>query len=89
MAAAALRVLTQTQRRVPEDVALIGFDDSPIAWSLRPALSTIRQPAKDMGRKAVELLVRRVEAPASDPTRIVLPAELICRQSTLGAHGEA
>jgi DNA-binding LacI/PurR family transcriptional regulator len=89
MAAAALRVLMQTHKRVPEDVALIGFDDSPVSWSSRPTLSTIRQPTKDMGREAVDLLVRRVEAPASDPQRTVLPAELICRQSTLGAHGEA
>jgi DNA-binding LacI/PurR family transcriptional regulator len=89
MAAAALRVLVRAHKRVPEDVALIGFDDSPISWSSRPPLSTIRQPAKDMGREAVDLLVRRMEAPASEPRRTVLSAELICRESTLGVQGEA
>jgi DNA-binding LacI/PurR family transcriptional regulator len=88
MAAAALRVLLRAHKRVPEDVALIGFDDSPISWNSRPPLTTIRQPAKHMGREAVDLLVHRVEAPESEPRRIVLSAELICRESTLGVQDE-
>jgi DNA-binding LacI/PurR family transcriptional regulator len=89
MAAAALRVLLRAHRRVPEDVALIGFDDSPISWASRPQLSTIRQPAEDMAREAVALLLRRVEDPTTPPERVILPAELICRESTLGPQAGA
>jgi DNA-binding LacI/PurR family transcriptional regulator len=88
MAAAALRALLRANKRVPEDVALIGFDDSAISRNSLPPLSTIRQPARDMGRESVDLLVRRVEDPESEPRRIVLSAELICRESTLGAQDE-
>jgi DNA-binding LacI/PurR family transcriptional regulator len=88
MAAAAVRALLRAHKRVPGDVALIGFDDSPLSWNSHPPLSTIRQPARDMGRDAVELLVHRAEAPESEPKRIVLSAELICRESTLGVQDE-
>jgi len=81
----ALRGLRELGLRVPEDVALVGFDDLPPALVTFPFLTVAAQPAYEMGRLAVEVLLARVrgdqEAPA--PTReIVLPTELIVRQSS-------
>ncbi|MFD5560730.1 LacI family DNA-binding transcriptional regulator [Kitasatospora griseola] len=76
MAVGALRALRRLGRRVPDDVAVVGFDDSPAAASARPGLTTVRQPVEDLGARAVELL----RDPS--PTRsVVLPTHLVVRQS--------
>ena len=57
MAAGALRALRRSGRRVPDDVAVIGFEDSPLAQHTEPKLTTVRQPVEAMGaRLASELL---------------------------------
>jgi LacI family transcriptional regulator len=84
MAIGALKCLRQAGWRVPGDVALVGFDDIPIASATEPRLTTVRQPIERLGSIAVELLVgllqssRSVKSPAH---RIILPAELIVRES--------
>ena len=87
MAAAALRVLHQARRSVPEDVAIVGFDDSPTAWVTRPPLTSIRQPIEEMGHEAVSILMREMAEPEDAPRQVVFATELIARESTIGAVG--
>ncbi|MFR9799404.1 LacI family DNA-binding transcriptional regulator [Streptomyces sp. MS06] len=87
-ASAALRVLRARGRRVPEDVAVIGFDDMlPLAEQTDPPLTTVRQPIEEMGRLMARLLLRRVKdgttgpgAPDA-PSGMVLPTTLVRRGS--------
>ena len=83
MAAAALQVLREAGRRVPEDVAVIGFDDSPLALTTHPPLTTVRQPPEEMGRAMVELLLAQLDRPEAKriATR-VLDTSLVERGST-------
>jgi DNA-binding LacI/PurR family transcriptional regulator len=82
MAAAVLGVLVDSGRRVPDDVAIVGFDDSPVATSVRPALTTVRQPIVAMGREMARLLVRQIADPGGAPSRVIFPTELIVRDSS-------
>ena len=82
MAVGALGVLQSAGRRVPEDVAVVGYDDSPIATATRPALTSIRQPIEEMGREMVNLLAENVEHAHRVPRHIVLATELIRRASS-------
>ncbi|MFH9352210.1 LacI family DNA-binding transcriptional regulator [Kitasatospora sp. NPDC017646] len=77
MAAGALRALRRRGRRVPEDVALVGFDDSPLAARCRPGLTTVRQPVEELGSRALDLLLRN---PACGES-LVLPTRLVVRAS--------
>ena len=82
MASAALRVLAEAGRTVPDDVAVVSFDDSPIAVSTQPALSSVRQPIEEMGREMTRLLMRAIEGMNGVPRRVILPAELVVRASS-------
>jgi DNA-binding LacI/PurR family transcriptional regulator len=86
MAAGALRVLKAAGRRVPEDVALVGYDDSAIAASTEPPLSSVRQPIEEMGREMARLVLTGVEAKARAPRRMILGAELVVRKSSEGTR---
>jgi LacI family transcriptional regulator len=81
MAAGALRAIREAGLRAPEDIALVGFDDIPMAAQLDPPLTTIRQPIKRMGSLAVETLIEAIHQPEIRPRRIVLQPELIIRAS--------
>ncbi len=81
MAVGALRALREAGRRVPEDVAVIGFDDMPFSARTEPPLTTVRQPVQRTGSVAAEALIDLVEHPDSPPRRIILPTELVIRQS--------
>jgi DNA-binding LacI/PurR family transcriptional regulator len=79
MAVGALRALRRTGRRIPHDVAVVGFDDAPIAGRVRPRLTTVRCPLEELGaRMARELLARIAGAPGRN---VVLDTELIIRDS--------
>lgn len=80
MAAGALNELRSAGLRVPDDVALVGFDDMPLAAEMEPPLTTIRQRPQKLGEAAVSLLVDLI-ADASAPKRVVLPTEMIVRAS--------
>lgn len=67
--------------RVPEDLSIISFDGLPIGGLLNPALSTIVQPIKEMGKMSVEMLLRQLEDEAAEPKEIVLPVKLEMRAS--------
>lgn len=80
LAAGALAELRRAGRRVPDDVAVGGFDDSRIARETDPALTTIRQPLEQVGREMVDVLLRLIRREAVSSR--VLPTELIVRDST-------
>jgi DNA-binding LacI/PurR family transcriptional regulator len=84
MAAGALGVLVTRGRRVPEDVALVGYDDSPIAAATQPALTSVRQPIEEMGPEAVHLLLDAIERADRPPRRVVLATDLVPRASSAG-----
>ena len=82
MALGALRAARDLGMSVPEQIAVIGLDDMPLASYFDPPLTTMRQDMFDMGRTAAQLLVRAVEQPQVKHQQLRLPAELIIRQST-------
>lgn len=79
MAAAAVAVLQESGRRVPEDVAVAGFDDSPAAVQSEPAITTMRQPFGRISREMVRMLLEQIDG--GDFAAIVLPTELVRRDS--------
>ena len=81
MAQGALHVLREHGRRVPEDVSVVGFDDSSAATASRPTLTTVRQPIEEMAAEMTRLLVERIENPALDPTSVIFEPTLVERQS--------
>ncbi len=77
-----LQALDHMGLRVPQDIALIGFDDFEIAALLHPRLTLVRQPATELGRRAAELLFERLDGRSSSPSRrVVLATDLIVRES--------
>ncbi|HET9878983.1 MAG TPA: LacI family DNA-binding transcriptional regulator [Candidatus Limnocylindria bacterium] len=82
MALGALDALAAAGRRVPHDVAVVGFDDSPLAASARPALSSIRQPTEEMGREMTRLLLHGMRNADGPPRRVILDTSLVIRQSS-------
>ena len=84
MAVAALGVLQAAGRHVPDDVAVVGYDDSPIATTTRPTLTSVRQPIEEMGREMVHLLAGGIEQNGRVARHIVLATELIARASSAG-----
>ena len=81
MALGVLDVLRSRGRRVPDDVAVVGFDDSDLAASADPPLTSVRQPIEQMGREMAALLLAQLDDGA-EPTSVVLPTELIPRASS-------
>jgi LacI family transcriptional regulator len=85
MALGALQAIHERGLRIPDEVAIVGFDDMPWATSLRPPLTAVAQPAEEIGRTAAQLLLERLRSPGRLPRRVVLPTRLIIRASC-GAH---
>ncbi|MGI5242671.1 LacI family DNA-binding transcriptional regulator [Dactylosporangium sp. CA-139066] len=79
MAAGALTALTRAGRRVPEDVAIGGFDDSQIATNTQPPLTTVRQPYPRIGAEMVRLLLSLIDG--ESPAAVIIPTELVVRES--------
>lgn len=83
MALAALRILRTLGRRVPDDVAVVGFDDTPSSQDSEPALTTVHQPIEEMGRTMAELLAARIDGvEGSDRAAVILPTQLVVRASS-------
>jgi LacI family transcriptional regulator len=81
MAIGALIALRAARRRVPSDVAVTGFDDIAATHHLRPGLTTVHQPMRELGERSVKLLLDRIAAPAAAPDSVILPTRLVIRGS--------
>jgi LacI family transcriptional regulator len=81
MALSALQAIQETGLRVPQDIAVVGYDDLPAGQTAVPPLTTIRQPIRRIGTLAVATLIDIINQPQGPTRRIVLPSELVIRQS--------
>lgn len=82
MAQGAYEALYEAGMRIPDDVAVVGFDDLPTAELLQPPLTTIRQPIREKGSVATSLLLDTIEGKSHEAKHVVLPTTLIIREST-------
>jgi len=82
LAEQAWHVLRRLGKKIPRDISLVAFDDVPWMEMVRPALTAVRQPAFEMGRRAGLLLLRRLDDPTCGRTVEVLQPELVVRGST-------
>ncbi|MET7494536.1 LacI family DNA-binding transcriptional regulator [Streptomyces sp900116325] len=80
-AAGVLRALRAAGRSVPDDIAVVGFDDIPMAEHTEPPLTTVRQPTRQMGETAARLLLSHLGGTATPDGPVVLPTELVVRLS--------
>jgi DNA-binding LacI/PurR family transcriptional regulator len=81
MAQGACQVLRELGRRIPEDVAVVGFDDSSVAVTCRPPLTTVRQPVEDMAAAMARMLGEQVQGARTEPRTLVFEPELVVRES--------
>lgn len=81
MAAGAIAAAHQAGLKIPEDISIVGFDDTKNASAMWPPLTTIRQPIRDMARTAIEILGRKTPETQTDPVSVTLDYELIVRES--------
>jgi DNA-binding LacI/PurR family transcriptional regulator len=81
MAFGALRALAEAGRRVPDDVAVVGFDDAPIARQSVPPLTTVNQPVEEMGRQMARLLVARIRREELEKPYVLLDTHMVERES--------
>ncbi|GAA0389149.1 LacI family transcriptional regulator [Acrocarpospora corrugata] len=81
MAQGALLVAQAHGRRVPDDLAVVGFDDSSAALACRPPLTTVRHPVEDMSAEMARLLLAHIEDPDRRVTSVIFEPELVIRQS--------
>jgi DNA-binding LacI/PurR family transcriptional regulator len=91
MTLGALRALHEAGRRIPDDVALVSFDDMPWATSLNPPLTSVAQPDHDIGASAAELLLDRIARPDRPVRHVTLETKLVVRASCgagVAAHSE-
>ena len=80
MALGAFQAIADAGLRVPDDVAVVGFDDMPLAATVRPGLTTVRQPAVAMGAELATRLLRAVDDGTSADS-VLMPTELVVRDS--------
>ncbi|MCB9454245.1 MAG: LacI family DNA-binding transcriptional regulator [Anaerolineaceae bacterium] len=84
LAVDALRAASERGLRVPEDVAIAGFDGLQSSLMTYPAITTVKQPLQEMGRQAVELLLECIEDDTLPAHKVTFPVELLVRGSTVG-----
>ncbi|WP_243058966.1 LacI family DNA-binding transcriptional regulator [Nocardioides sp. SR21] len=82
MALGALQTLREAGRQVPEEVAVVGFEDAPVALSAHPPLTTVHQSPEQMGREMVALLLETMTDPEADRPGRMLPTYLVVRDSS-------
>jgi DNA-binding LacI/PurR family transcriptional regulator len=83
MAVGALAALRAAGRAIPGDVAIVGFDDSPLTTTTQPMLSSVRQPIEEMGREMARLLMQEIRSPGAPPRGVILDTLLKVRGSSI------
>ncbi|MDD2533105.1 MAG: LacI family DNA-binding transcriptional regulator [Eubacteriales bacterium] len=81
IAGATLKVARRMGLRIPEDLGIIGFDNTNVAIMCEPALTTVKQPQYQMGFIACEMLIEKIKNPLTPPRQVMLDVELIIRES--------
>lgn len=77
----ALETINKREIKIPQEVAIVGFDDMYWSNSFNPPLTAVRQPAHEIGKRAIELLIQRIEDPHKSTVQMILNADLILRKS--------
>lgn len=86
MAAGVLSALAAAGRQVPADIAVVGYDDSAVATSTIPQLTSVHQPIEEMGHEVARLLVDAIEGTNRATRRVILATDLVKRASSAGRH---
>jgi LacI family transcriptional regulator len=79
-------VLADVGLRCPEDISIVGFNDIPLMDKLQPPLTTVRVPHYELGLRATELVLKRLQDPSLEPVTVLLEPELVVRGSTCPAR---
>jgi LacI family transcriptional regulator len=87
VAAEAIKTIAEAGLRVPQDLALVTYDDLGFFNPLKVTLTTMRQPAGKIGEQAVEILLQRIADNDGAKRQVVLPSELVIRESSGGPIG--
>lgn len=82
LAIGSIKYFLQRKMNIPEDIAVIGFDNIPLSTMYEPALSTISLPVKQMGNEAIKVLIASIDNPSIKSKQIILKTDLIVRRST-------
>lgn len=82
MAAGIINALVDNGRKVPEEVSVVGYDNTKISNIIRPALTTVEQPLYDIGAISIRILIKKVEGADMKEKNITLPHKIVERQST-------
>jgi len=77
-----MRVLYELGRRVPDEIKVAGFDDSPLARELTVPLTTYAQPVEAIADAAVHLMLTRIQNPAQPAREVIVSGKLVVREST-------
>jgi len=81
LAVGAMAAINERGLRIPQDMALVGYDDVPFARYLNPPLTTVRLPATELGARAAEMLVQLIHHETLPETDVRLEAHLVVRAS--------
>jgi LacI family transcriptional regulator len=81
LALATMKALQHSRIRIPEDIAIVGWDDVMTARYVSPGLTTVRQPLYELGRAAATRLQERIAGAPTAPEPLILPTELVLRTS--------
>ena len=82
MAAGSYHAITEAGLKIPTDISVAGFDDRDIAQYMQPPLTTMSLPLKDLGNKALELLLDKITQEDTSPKNVIFPCNIIIRNST-------
>ncbi len=82
LGAGALQAIRERDLTVPDDIALVTFDETTWTWLVQPAITLIAQPTYEIGRTATELLLQRIAAPDRPTRQVILKGQLLVRGST-------
>jgi LacI family repressor for deo operon, udp, cdd, tsx, nupC, and nupG len=83
LAIGSMKYLLHRGIKIPDEVAVIGFDDILLSSMYEPSLSTISLPKEQIGSEAVKLLLSRIETPAARNRQVILDTKLVVRNSTV------